>query len=281
MSMRLVVKRFRPVCLPCPLVSKSNLTKKIVVYIVIISMTNPQNTNKSINAKIQNLWNTKLQGLFLTWGFLVATIISVGYTLWMGFPGGGRPNTASISNYFDTPITPAGFTFAIWSLIYVALVTIGILIGLKKIKLNLAGNVYYLLSSMWICLWSVFWTAYNPILSGLALVMIMGFNVATFGQLVGSNIELVKARPRFWTVVSSGFLLYVGWTIVASVLNVTIALKYGFGFEGFGLGDDIWRILVIGVAIAINLWYSYRVRNWTTLAVLTWAIFGIWVKAGR
>ncbi len=223
-----------------------------------------------------------LKQLFLRSSFLVASIISITFTLWFSFPIDRRPNTPSISKTFDTALTPVGFTFIIWSLIYLILISLGIGIATKKVKLNLSGNYFYLISCMWICLWSVFWTALDPILSGLALVMIMGFNVATFGELARSNKDLLttqKPNQRLlYNLVTSGFLVYVGWTIVASVINVTIALQYGFGFSGFGISPEIWRIIILAVAIGINLGFSYRIKNYTTFVVLLWAMFGIWIK---
>ncbi|MBC7406678.1 MAG: hypothetical protein H7230_04385 [Candidatus Parcubacteria bacterium] len=237
-------------------------------------MTSPSTKKKFI----QSIWNKSVQEWFSNWSFLVATVLSIAYTLWMGSPSDG-PNTASISKSFDTVLTPAGFAFSIWGLIYFILIVIGILIGLGRVKLNSRGNIFYLLSCIWICLWSIFWTALDPVLSGLALTMIMGFNVATFGELVESNQELLLTKPRFYHLVTSGFLVYVGWTIVAAVINITIALKYGFGFSGLGISEDIWRWIVISFAIIINILFSKRVRNWTTLGVLAWALFGIWVKS--
>ena len=229
------------------------------------------------------MFNTQsLKQLFLRFSFLITSIISISFTLWLSFPLGGRPNTAGISKIFDTVLTPVGFTFIIWSLIYLILISLGIGMAIKKVKLTVQGNYFYLISCMWICLWSVFWTALDPVLSGLALVMIMGFNVATFGELARSNQDLLTIqKPNqklLYNLVTSGFLVYVGWTIVASVINVTIALQYGLGFDGFGITPEIWRIIILATAVVINLGFSYRIKNYTTFAVLLWAMLGIWIK---
>ena len=227
--------------------------------------------------------NQTIKQLFLRFSFLAASVISIAFTLWFSFPVNGSLNTASISKTFDTVLTPAGFTFIIWSLIYLILISLGIGIATKKVKLSFEGNCFYLISCMWICLWSVFWTGLNPILSGLALVMIMGFNVATFGKLARSNQDLLSNQKLnqklLYNFITSGFLVYLGWTIVASVINVTIALQYGLGFDGFGIAPEIWRIIILAVAVGINLRFSYRVKNYTTFTVLLWAMFGIWIKA--
>jgi translocator protein len=55
---------------------------------------------------------------------LITALITIGLTTLMSVPGSpyliGGMTQADISAMFSTAVTPAGFTFAIWSLIYLS-----------------------------------------------------------------------------------------------------------------------------------------------------------------
>ena len=71
--------------------------------------------------------------LRLTW--LLSTIFMIVMnTLAVMLPLNGL-TTKELSDTLSTLITPAGFTFAIWSLIYLALIALTIAILTKKVQL--------------------------------------------------------------------------------------------------------------------------------------------------
>lgn len=64
---------------------------------------------------------------------LTVTVIVIAFTTWVSAPMFGYPlagmSQADISNMYPTAITPAGFTFAIWSLIYLSWIVVGLVIA--------------------------------------------------------------------------------------------------------------------------------------------------------
>ena len=59
---------------------------------------------------------------------LISALITIGLTTLVSMPGSpyliGGMTQADISAMFATSVTPAGFTFAIWSLIYLSWIII-------------------------------------------------------------------------------------------------------------------------------------------------------------
>lgn len=93
--------------------------------------------------------------LRLTW--LISTIFMIVMnTLAVMLPLNGI-TTKELSDTLSTLITPAGFTFAIWSLIYLSLIVLTLAIVLKKIHLPDRVMVLYILSALANGLWIVAW----------------------------------------------------------------------------------------------------------------------------
>ena len=63
---------------------------------------------------------------------LIIALITIGFTSLVSIPGSpyliGGMTQADISNMFSTSITPAGITFAIWSIIYLSWILSGLVV---------------------------------------------------------------------------------------------------------------------------------------------------------
>lgn len=57
-------------------------------------------------------------------------------------------STGALSDILYTVITPAGFTFSIWSVIYLALIILTIAVVSKKVQLPDRVMVWYIISSL-------------------------------------------------------------------------------------------------------------------------------------
>jgi benzodiazapine receptor len=77
-------------------------------------------------------------------------------TLAVTLPLGGV-STGDLSDTLSTLITPAGFTFSIWSVIYLSMIVISLLIALKKITLPKITLSRYVISCVCNGLWIVAW----------------------------------------------------------------------------------------------------------------------------
>ena len=71
--------------------------------------------------------------------------------------------------------------------------------------------------------------------------------------------------------------MYLGWITVAPIANVAAALT-AINWDGWGLGDAAWAVLVIIVALIINLAVIITRRDLAYSLVIIWALIGIIVK---
>ena len=71
--------------------------------------------------------------------------------------------------------------------------------------------------------------------------------------------------------------VYIGWITVATIANVTAVLVRN-NWDGFGISEEIWTILVIIVATIITLLVLIKRKDWQYGAVIVWAFIGIYLK---
>ena len=76
------------------------------------------------------------------------------------------------------------------------------------------------------------------------------------------------------------FVIYSGWVTVASIANVSAWLEK-LQWNGFGLSDASWTIVMILIATLINLMVTWR-RNMREFALVgAWALIAIAVANSK
>lgn len=182
--------------------------------------------------------------------------------------------TGEISNRFSVLVTPAGYVFSIWSLIYIGQIGYAVYQALpaQRDKDTLRHIAPWFILS---CAANVGWLLlrhYNFIVWSL---------VAMFTLLLALLMIALRLDPRPVTsrerwLVHIPFSVYLGWITVATIVNVAVAL-YALGWDG-GIQADVWAIIVLlvgaAIAAAIGLW----LHNAAYAAVIVWAYIGIGVE---
>jgi hypothetical protein len=79
------------------------------------------------------------------------------------------------------------------------------------------------------------------------------------------------------TCVHLPFSVYLGWITVASIANVATALV-SVNWDGRGLSNVTWGVLVIAVALVITLTVIVTRKDVAYGLVLIWALVGITAK---
>jgi len=170
-----------------------------------------------------------------------------------GVPDVFYSTVGDISDKYQLFITPAGVTFAIWSLIYlwlavsllVLVITLFINTNDGRLYLNPAIaspavtatlSVNFILNLAWIFIWDRSYVNANlTILASITLFLIAITNIlvmAFMAKNIGDNVEDFKrGAPLFWwgiayRVILNGLGIYTTWTIIASLINMTTALVY-------------------------------------------------------
>ncbi len=178
-----------------------------------------------------------------------------------------------ISDMFVTLITPSPSTFSIWSVIYSLLIISIIVMIVKKDEtyyrdaVNQISNLFRIS-----CILNILWIiAFSYVLIELSVLMIFGFVVIL--SLICRN--LLKINEGKHLLLPLTFGLYTGWLFIASVVN-TAAMLVKLKWNGFGLRDDIWAIIILIVSILLVVVVLSKVRNVAFVLPVIWAYFGIY-----
>jgi benzodiazapine receptor len=71
------------------------------------------------------------------------------------------------------------------------------------------------------------------------------------------------------------FGIYTGWLFIATVVN-TAAMLVKLNWNGFGIKDDIWAIIILIIAILLVIVVLLKIRNAVFPLPIAWAYFGIY-----
>jgi hypothetical protein len=71
--------------------------------------------------------------------------------------------------------------------------------------------------------------------------------------------------------------VYIVWIPVVTIANITAVLVIN-KWDGFGLSEQMWTILVMCIASIITLLVLVRRKDYAYSAVIIWALVGIFIK---
>ncbi len=166
--------------------------------------------------------------------------------------------TKQLSDNLFTSITPAGFTFGIWSVIYLWIIIITILLLANKIFFSNKAYIYFIISSVLNWLWIVAWHYGNLHLSILIIVWLL-ISLIFLDQ---DN----KKHAEKW--IRNIFLIYFGWVMVATLLMTMIYLQYQLSIINLS-NTIIFGLVAIVLASCINFVILYKERNiWTSVVCI-------------
>ncbi len=179
--------------------------------------------------------------------------------------------SGEVSDRFPTFVTPAGYVFAIWGVIY-ALLTVFAVYQALPAQRDDAGlqrlGYAFALSCLFNAAWLVAW---HHLQIWLSWALIVGLLVT-----LGVCYERVRAadgsRAR-WLAVRLPFSVYLGWVTVATVANTAVALV-AVGVDG-GSAAPLWGAVAIAAATAVGVAMLVRRGDVVFAAVLVWALIGI------
>jgi len=195
-------------------------------------------------------------------------------------PIGGK-NTAELSDNIPNLFVPSGITFSIWSVIYILIILFVIYLAkdfFKKEKTTTPFlekiSYFFILASMANIIWIFLWHYEQVILSILAMAVLF---VSLLLMYLRLNIgkEKVTMKERFF--IHTPISVYLGWITVATIANVT-AVLVTVGWNGFGISEELWAMLVIIVATIITILMLLTRKDYVYSAVIIWALIGIYLK---
>ena len=206
-------------------------------------------------------------------GFIVVVAVNI---LANALPINGK-TTGELSDSYPNLFVPAGYVFAIWGVIYLLLLAFTFYQASSKrrgaqflTKIGYLFGISCVANVVWIFLWH-----YELVfLSLIAMFALLGSLIMIYLKLdIGRGDPLREER----LYVHLPFSVYLGWITVAPIANIVAALV-SINWDGFGLGEVTWTIIVITVAVILTLLnIKTRVDIGYTLVII-WALGGIMVK---
>ncbi|MEQ2288319.1 hypothetical protein AMECASPLE_021436 [Ameca splendens] len=240
-------------------------------------------------------------------GRLVAILISVAvFAISLVFNGlsvvGVGPyttTTGNVSAVYDTEITPSGWTFNIWIVIYIWLVAMIVYIVSGLCRRNGYGYVYcspavlpYGFFISW-CLnqgfnisWLLVWDRglMIPALIFLILIIFTNYSMVCFichGLHIYGPWLNKNSKADLWLIrvlVLNGVMIYTTWTTIATFLNLTIVLKYEANMssaDSATLSYSLLTVVLLAWFIVENFVLDKYLRYvFIPYVVVIWALTG-------
>jgi benzodiazapine receptor len=211
----------------------------------------------------------------LKWANIFAFIIVI---LVNGLAGGttliGGKNTADISNANPTLVTPAGYVFSIWGIIYVLLGIFVIFQALPREKeKEYHGKIgwLFILSSAFNIIWLFLWQFEYLVFSVVLMFLLLASLISIYLRLdIGKSDVGIREK----LTIHLPFSTYLGWITIASIANVSatlVSLEWG----GFGISLETWATLIVIIALWIATLVLIARKDIAYGLVIIWAFVGI------
>jgi hypothetical protein len=186
--------------------------------------------------------------------------------------------TGEIAVRYDVPFTPAGWTFAIWSLIHVALIafTVYQLRGRGDTPRAEAVRGPFVFAAAANCCWLVFW-AYEALVVTLVVMLLL------LASLAVAYRELRKvpaaSATEAWCL-DRPISLYLGWITAATLANLSVVVVHE-GWLPAAVTPAAWSLFALALALVIAGFVYWRLADPVYLGVIAWAMTGIAFKPAQ
>jgi benzodiazapine receptor len=198
---------------------------------------------------------------------ILATVATIGFNALaaMGYINGIAP--AEISDRYPTIITPAGYAYSIWSLIYVGLLAFSVYQALSA-NLERFGGVrtLYIASCVLNCGWIYFW---HHGYIGVCAVLIVALAIVL---LAITSMYKVAVSATETLTVKGTFGLYAGWVTVASIVNIAIYLK---SIGSPAATSETVGVVAVIIATAAAIAITWKLTNHLYPVAVAWALTAI------
>jgi benzodiazapine receptor len=185
--------------------------------------------------------------------------------------------SGEVSDLYPTLVTPAGFTFSIWGIIYMLLLGFIVYQALPKNRdqpfLSQIGLLFALSGACnvsWLFLWHYEMVTYS-------LVLMFALLATLIWIYLRLDIGRAAVTLKEMAFVHLPFSVYLGWISIATIANVSVALT-AVGWDGGGIEPVTWAIVIICVALLLSLAMLVTRKDIAFSFVVVWALLGILEK---
>jgi hypothetical protein len=179
--------------------------------------------------------------------------------------------------FASVQIIPANYAFAIWGLVYIGLIALGIyqLQPSQRENPRLRRSGYLLaIACIAQCAWIYLFLARFFPLSNLAMLGIL-IPLMVMYQRLGIGRERVSRQERWF--IHLPISIYLGWISVATIVNVATGL-YSIKWDGWGIAPSVWTVVMMTIASVIAAVMSIQRRDTAYVLVIVWALVAIAIR---
>jgi hypothetical protein len=188
-------------------------------------------------------------------------------------------NIGAISNtvFSDVLIIPANYAFAIWGLIYLGLISLGIYqaLAFNKTELRLRQLGYELaIASGFQIIWVIL---FQYRFFSLSLLAMLGILIPLIRLYLRLEINRFIVNRKQSLLVNTPISIYFAWITVATIVNAASVLDW-LNWNGWGIAPSIWTIIIMIIGAIIAIFVGLRRKDRAFVGVFIWAFLAIAVK---
>ena len=182
--------------------------------------------------------------------------------------------TGAVSDGVPTGVTPAGWAFAIWSVIFVGVAVFAVWQALpaQRGPRYDAVGAPFVLANLLNGFWQIPWLTERFGVAALVIVGILGSLVWLYVRLDALGLRGIER----WTL-GLPTSLFMAWLAVATPLNVTVWLRS----TGWTTDALVWPVALVLVVGAVGAWLLWRTGDLAIALVLLWAFAAIAAANGE
>lgn len=208
---------------------------------------------------------------------IVSLIAAIAINYAVGTRAFNNPSIGEISDKYENLLTPAGYAFGIWGLIYISLAVFVVFQAKDMVKKDNSSDFvlkigwWFVLSNLANAAW-IF--AFSSEEIGLSVILTIILLLCLIKITANLNMERWDAPVPKIVMVWWPISIYFGWLTVATVANTSLYFTK-LGWDGSPLSPSAWAILMILITGGILL-VMIQKRNMREYAIAgAWGIIAI------
>ncbi len=185
-----------------------------------------------------------------------------------------------LSDAYKNLFTPAGYAFAIWGIIYIAIILFcsfqiyQSFIAKKPIEFIVKSVYWFALANIANAAWIFAWLYEYTLLSIFIMLVIL---ISLLKVILTTNMEREAPKKQIIVFLWWPIGIYSGWIAVATIANISAYLAK-MNWNGAIFTQEQWAIIMIIVATSVNVLMIAK-RNMQEFALVgVWALSAIFVR---
>lgn len=206
--------------------------------------------------------------------------VAVAACLYVNYVYNARPPEGALSNgamsaRHPTLLTPAGYAFSIWGIIFLGLVVYTVwqlLPRQQDARLPREINPLLTLAVLATTAWTLVFSYELISMSLTVMLFILLFLAQAYGR--ARRLVFMQMAPS-WPVWFLSF--YLGWIMLATVLNFIFGLRDGFGMSWSAEASQLGCYALLLAAAGLGAGLAWRHQDARLPLPIAWGLVGTWV----